>query len=265
MTTAPLSPLVFLRGTQEIAKVSLQTSCSPQELARTAGRISQAIMGARATARNPEAWDALLATPEGKASLAAVVVQASELDIMPGGPSPLAWIIPQAPRKGEPVQARYSLSHRGAAVVAAREGYTILPVAVHVQDSYRVEFGECVEHLPTAGDPVNGADLAGVYVTIRRDGKHIARPWVSVQIIDSHRLKSKMPGSGPWADTPIPMALKTAIHYIVARGILPLTSATAREALIDATVIDIPSTPTPTRRHPEPTTEPVTTDGEEAP
>lgn len=209
---------------------------------------------ARSQARDPASFDACLETEAGRASIGRCIVQAALTRVYPGGVAPLAYLVPQRARKEAPWELRYNLSHRGACLLASEEGWAVLPVAVHVEDALEVQFGEVAEHRPCGKEPVEPQDLAGVYVTLRRDGRLISRPWVSADAIEARRQRSRAKDVGPWATDPIPMAQKTAIHYCVARGILPLRSASARDAMgedvIDTTATEVAERPTIARPRP---------------
>jgi recombinational DNA repair protein RecT len=201
------------------------------DLRDAAARVGQAFEAARSAARDPKAYDLVLSSEAGIASIRRAIVQSALSGIYPGGASPLAWIIPQRTRKDAPWEIRYSLSHRGAALLAAEEGWVLIPVAVHVEDTYAVEYGEIVEHVSCGQEPTQET-LAGVYLTLRR-GTLVLRPWLSAQAIESRWKRSQAPDSPAWKNDYVAMAQKTAIHYAVARGILPLRSAVARDTMGD--------------------------------
>lgn len=216
---------------------ALSGTLPPARLEMAAATVASAFQASRDAAKDPRDYDAVLATPEGIASLDRAIVQAALADIYPGGAYPLAWILPRRARKDAPVELHYSLSHRGISVLAARDGWSINPIPVHVEDTCVVVLGEVEEHVPSDSEPLALADLAGVCVVVRKDGRIFARPWVSRAAIEARMRRSQsvdrktgLPTWGPWQSDPIAMAQKTAIHYCVARGILPIASASVRES-----------------------------------
>lgn len=177
-----------------------------------AARCSLAYGAAVRAAKNPEALESC-----SDVSLASCLAMSALTGLMPGGPAPAVWLVP---KKGE---LQWWISHRGIATLLLRAGYVVLPVAVHRNDVYRLAFGEVVEHEP-GEPPVALEDLAGVYLTIRRisDGAVLARPWLAVSAIERRRKAAL--SDDIWRAWPVEMALKTALHYAFARGILPVES-----------------------------------------
>lgn len=158
-------------------------------------------------------------------SIAACIATAAETSIYPGGPYPKAYLVP---RGG---QLQMEITHRGIAALAQRAGYTLRAIPVHIDDPLlRVEFGEVVEHESDPDVwPSTLDDIRGVYVVMRRiaDGATMSRAWVPVSII---RQRAESRQAGPvWRQWPIEMAMKAAIKYCVARGMI----------VIDSTELDI--------------------------
>jgi len=226
-----------------IAKDLLAGTLPAGEVAMAASTCATAFAASRSAARDPKDFDACLESPEGLASVGRCIVQAAQTRLYPGGVSPLAYLIPQSPRKGEPKQLRFALSHRGACLLAADEGWAVVPVPVAVTDSVSIEFGEVTAHIPQGPQPSTLEDLAGVYVTLRKDGRLISRPWLSRSDIVARMERSPTAGAShsPWKSDPIPMAQKTAIHYCVARGMMPIRSAVARDAIGSGEAEDVPT------------------------
>lgn len=233
MTTAIAPRPTFHTAVARLSLESLKGSVSAAELTMAAARVTQAFDAARAGARDPAAYDAVLDTQQGMDSVARAIRQAALSGVLPGGAAPLAWITPQRTRKNDPWEVRYSLSHRGAALLAADEDWAILPVPVHVEDSVTIDFGEITAHTACGRDPTTADDLLGVYLTIRRAGRLISRPWMSAAQVESHRKRSPAGDFGPWKSDYVAMAQKTIIHYAVARGILPLRSSVARDGIVE--------------------------------
>jgi recombination protein RecT len=231
MSTDLVAAKTFTATVDAYARRLLADAVPASQVARAVAQTVAAFAASRSAARDPAPFDAALTTDAGRASLSRAIVQASLSGVYPGGAAALAYLVPQRPRSGAPWEIRYQLSHRGACLLAAEEGYSVIPVAVATGDCYRLEFGEVVEHEPGEMEPTGAENLAGVYVTIRRDGKLLARPWLSAQGVAAHMARSPAKDSGPWKTDYVAMAMKTAIHVAVARGMLPLRSSVAREAM----------------------------------
>jgi len=250
----------FRSAIEGAALVALARTLPADRVKLAAASVGASFEAARSCAKDPTAYDTIVSTSEGIESLRRCAIQAALSGIMPGGASPLAYVIPQKD-KGKQL-LRYALSHRGVAVLAAREGWSINPVPVHVQDTILVSFGEVEEHVPAGDEPFTMNDLLGVCVVIRKDGRIFARPWISRAAILSRMARSPAARGdfSPWKTDPIPMAQKTAIHYCVARGILPLESMSARDAVGADDEAPEPTTKPARPRlaaEPEPTPEPV--------
>lgn len=244
MATEIMHPVTWRKEATTVIRSALSGIVPAKELQLALGACVAAFLAARNAARDPSQFDEVLRTEEGRTSLFQAATAAAMCGIYPGGPNPLAWLTPQRDRAGAPVKLRYSLSHRGVSVLAMDEGLMIHSVPVHVEDSCLVEFGEVVEHTPCDKEPLTLADLAGVYVTVKRGGEVYGRFWVSSGAILTRAKRSQTWGRdfGPWKTDPVPMSQKTAIHYLAARGSLPLRTTKVREALED----EAPAQPAPT-------------------
>jgi recombinational DNA repair protein RecT len=196
-----------------------------------AGRLALSFDAAVRTAKDPQAL--LDCSP---ASVRACITTSAITQLYPGGPSPDVYLVPRMK------VLQWSLTHVGMAKLAARQGYALIVVPVHVDDKVKVEFGEAVAHeQDPRRTPRSLDELAGVIVVLRRiaDGAVISRPFISQAIIQT-RAKAK--GAGPvWNQWPVEMALKTAIRYSYARGMLPLTGEDWQAAMMgdEPEVIDV--------------------------
>ena len=85
--------------------------------------------------------------------------------------------------------------------------------------------------------PANLQELRGVYITLKRNGKVLCRPWVDRSIIQKRAQSNQ---SGPvWnSQWGVEMAQKTAIKYCVARGTLVIDSNALDAGLSAGQVID---------------------------
>lgn len=213
------------------------------------GRVSNALAAAAASARNPQ--DFYECTPQ---SIAKVVATAALTGIMPStGGAALAYAIPRRPRKGEPPQLQYQLSHRGIAALARRAGLAMVAYPIGMRDEIEsTEDGDCrVVSIDRDDPPTTEAELRGVVVIVRdvQSGQVVARGYVAKKLINARRDTSdsyqfaEKPGndwakdSDPWHKWYVEMAIKTAMHYAVNRGWCVIDDTSAVRALqVDADV-----------------------------
>lgn len=194
---------------------------------KAAHAITMAMLSAMRTSRSPRAF---LEVTE--ASVADCVATSHETGLHPGGPNPVVYLVPQAPRKGAQPELQWRITHRGLAILAARAGYGVLAVPVSVDDMLRVEFGEAVVHEadPYAW-PESLDDIQGMIVVVRRisDGVTISRAWMPRQAVLRRRDVSR--DGAVWESWPVEMAQKTALKWAFARGYVPLDSPEMRAAM----------------------------------
>lgn len=202
----------FRQGVQRDAVAYLNEMLGSEEGKRAGAKVAMAFAAAARTARNPAALYNC-----NRASIVAAVAHSAMTGLMPGGPLANVWLVP----KGTELQ--WWLSHRGMCTLAVRAGYQVIAVPVHVDDDFRVEFGEVVHHQadPEAW-PAKLDDMAGVYVKIRRlsDGGDLGKPWLPLQAIKARKAKALTPNV--WTSWPVEMAQKTAIRWAMARGYVPI-------------------------------------------
>lgn len=173
---------------------------------QAASRIGLALAAAVRSARDPSA---IMSCSRG--SIVQCVASACAVDLYPRANNSPVWLVP---KKGE---LQFWLSHIGIATLAQRAGIALRPVVVHQGDDWAVEFGDVTHHVAHE-EAIELADLAGVYVVVKRiaDGAVIGTPWVPATLIQRRRRM----GGPVWNTWPIEMAMKTAIKYLVARGII---------------------------------------------
>ncbi|GIW81470.1 MAG: hypothetical protein KatS3mg105_3277 [Gemmatales bacterium] len=157
---------------------------------------------------------------------------------MPGvGSTALAYVFPRRPRKGDPPQLQYELSHRGINALARRCGTTMVAVPIHQNDSVAIDhdgqatiLNSDVDNPPTTWD-----ELRGVVVICKdlRTNNVIHRGWVPKKLIEQRRKHSLADKSdfSPWQNWPVEMAIKTAMHYAVSRGWCVIDDTEAAQAL----------------------------------
>jgi recombinational DNA repair protein RecT len=192
-----------------------------------AHKITMAMLSAMRTSRDPSAF--LKVT---EASIADCVSTSYETQLYPGGPNPVVYLVPQAPRRGEQPELQWRITHRGLAVLAARAGFGIMAVPVSVSDKLEIEFGEAIRHRadPSAW-PKSLDEILGCILVVRRlaDGVVISRAWLPLAAI--YRRKGKAKSGEVWDEWPIEQAQKTTIKWGFARGYVPLDSVEMQQAL----------------------------------
>ena len=219
------------------------------------GRIAVALAASAAAAKKPD--DFYNCTPQ---SVAKVIAISALTGIMPStGAAALAYAIPRAPRRGEPPQLQYQLSHRGVNALAKRAGMIMNAIPISTRDKLRVlETGEVAIEDRDIDDPPMGLDdLRGVLILVKsvETGALINSGWVPKKLIDARMATSdswqyaEKPGnewakeSSPWHEWYVEQAMKTAMHYAIARGWCVIDDTEAVNALrmdseSDANVID---------------------------
>lgn len=225
------------------ANRALRAMLGAEQGKRAAARLAIAFAQAAASAKNPSALYNC-----SMESIVACIEASATTGIYPGGPHPKAYLVP---RGGGALN--FEITHRGIAVLAQRAGYGLRPIAVHTEDHVDIEFGDVVSHEADPDRYPSGLDdLRGVYVCMVRlsDGANMGRAWVPISII---RKRAESRQAGPvWRQWPVEMALKTAIKWCVARGVLVIDSdeldmAFAAENVIDADSMEVSEAP-PVRR-----------------
>jgi recombinational DNA repair protein RecT len=237
----------FARRVQATALKQLQAILGTEDGKKAAHSITMAMLSAMRTSRDPSAF---LEVTE--ASIADCVATSYETGLHPGGPNPVVYLVPQAPRKGAQPELQWRITHRGLAILAARAGYGVLAVPVSTNDLIEVEFGEVTRHRADPAAWPNSLDeILGCILVVRRisDGVTIARAWMPVQAIIKRKAKGR--GGDVWAEWPIEQAQKTVIKWAFARGYVPLDSPEMRAAMeadsrgevIDTTATTMETTP----------------------
>lgn len=226
----------FKDAVSKIATTLLVNWVGEERAGEATGRIASAMTSAAMSARNPEALYSCTTT-----SVASCIALAALTGIMPGtGSTALAYLVPQPPRKDEPPQLEYNLSHRGLNVLARRCGQTMIPIPVGHEDNLRFD-GDGVVFLAERdidNPPTTYDELRGVLVIVKElsTGVVIDRCWMPKKLIDKRRAMSRsLSGAGakysPWTKWPVEMSMKTAMHYTIARGICVIDDTSAARAL----------------------------------
>lgn len=217
----------FAARVHRTAMRQLASILSTEDGKKAAHAITMAMLSAMRTARNPSAF---LEVTE--ASIADCVATSYETGLHPGGPNPVVYLVPQAPRKGAQPELQWRITHRGLSILAARAGYGVLAVPVSSRDHVEVAFGEVVAHRADPAAWPSGLDeIVGCILVVRRisDGVTISRAWMPRQAITQRKQMSR--DGGTWSSWPIEMAQKTVIKWGFSRGYVPLDSPELRAAM----------------------------------
>lgn len=226
----PSPALKFRQDTTSMALSMLKNWVGEERAKEATGRISVALSASASAAKDPT--DFYQCTPQ---SVAKVIAISALTGIMPStGATALAYAIPRRPRKGEPPQLQYQLSHRGINALANRAGMHMVAIPISVSDTIDVE--ESGDVVVKARDldnpPASEEDLRGVMVVVRRldTGKVICNGWVAKKLINARREGSDSfkfaerkgnewaKDSSPWHVWYVEQAMKTAMHYAIGRG-----------------------------------------------
>ena len=203
------------------------TAIAPEQAAEAATRVALAFDAARAAARNPGDFDACSAE-----SKALCVADCMITGLMPGGPNADAWLIPRGGK------LTFMPSHRGLQRLANRAGYHTIPTPVHVEDDLKVYAGE-VEHHETDPRryPASLDQMQGVIVRVKdlQRGHILGDYWVPLDVITTRRdakdFRGRKMAGNVWSSWPVEMALKTAVKWAFARGLVPARSEAITAAL----------------------------------
>lgn len=184
------------------------------------GRVMIAIEAARST--TPEIMEC--SHDSVKRAIALMILT----DTRPGGAAPQLYLIPKRV-KGK-FQLHAWFSHRALITFANRAGYIVSTALVGVGDELTVIDGE-VHHVAADPDnpPTKYQDLRGIVVYAWPKGDKASKVgrYVPKAQIEARRAVSDSAGSdySPWTKWPIEMAEKTAIKYVVGRGLFPVDDA----------------------------------------
>jgi len=220
----------FRNQAANIASSMLKDWVGEERAAEATGRIAVALAASAAASKKPEEFYACTLQ-----SVAKVIAIAALTGIMPStGASALAYAIPRRPRKGEDPQLQYQLSHRGINALANRAGMHMVAIPISILDTIETDAAGdvIVKERDLDNPPVKESDMRGVIVVVRKldTGKVLCTGWVAKKLINERRATSdsyiyaEKPGndwakeSSPWHAWYVEQAMKTALHYAIARG-----------------------------------------------
>lgn len=231
---APANPArQFRMVAAQIASSLLTDWVGKDRAGEATGRISAALAASAASAKNPS--DFYQCTVE---SIGQCIAVAALTEIMPGtGAAALAYVIPQRPRANEKPQLQFMFSHRGLNALARRTGQTMIAIPIGHDD--KITFDDSGEVRVVDRDidnpPTDEKQLRGIIIAVREisNGVTICRGWVPKKLIDQRKAVSRSASSSysPWAKWYVEMAMKTAMHYAIARGWCVIDDAAATRAL----------------------------------
>jgi len=242
-----INPATTFRNRATQIAGSLLTDWVGEARAKEAtGRIAAALSAAAASAKKPQ--DFYECTP---GSVATCVAISALTGIMPStGPTALAYLIPRSPRKGEQKQLRYELSHRGLNALAGRCGKVMIAVPISRTDQIRVteDGGVSVTDRDLDNPPMTADELRGVVVVVKdaENGTIVTQGWMPWKLIEERRKQSdsfRYGNDSPWHKWPIEMAMKTAMHYAIARGWCVVDDTEAVRALSYDATSDVTDAP----------------------
>lgn len=212
----------------KIAKQQCERLLGTEAGAQAAQRITMAILATMQNARDPKYVQQCT-----DLSIATCIALSAQTRLLPGGPFPPVYLVPQAARKGEAPSLQWRLNHRGIGILAYRAGFVIRAVPVRNADFLRVSLGEVVDHREVEDGewPTTLDDIKGVAVVVRDLARNadVARAFVPRAVIERRRAKAR--DLDIWTTWPIEMAQGAAIRYLLARGSVPIDSAELAVAL----------------------------------
>lgn len=199
------------------------------------------------------------------ASVLKAAMVCARMGLYPGGPSPDVYLVPRNMKtsQGWVKEVQAQASWRGVKKLVERNGVRSLRVRpVFKGEPFVVRDGTSgayLEHEQLYDIPRGWDNLVAVYVLGRMPNGEVLHHVIGKDNVLRHRnssdsYKRGQKGKGPWAEHPVQMALKTAIHDAVARGTFPLLDAQYEAALLGE-VQNVPEvaprrdvTPPPARR-----------------
>jgi phage RecT family recombinase len=142
-------------------------------------------------------------------SLAACIMQSAQVGLELGGTLGHAWAVPFWNSKTNQYEATFIIGYTGVLELAWRAGYLdhVSVDAYYANDHFKIVRGteEHLEHIPASGDRGN---LLGVYaVVFPKQGRPLFK-CMTMEEVESYRLRSKSPDSGPWQTDKLAMAYK---------------------------------------------------------
>lgn len=247
MTTTEITPRPPQPATQyrddvtKIATAFLADLVGEERLKLATGRMALAFRQAAIAA--PELY------ASSRDSVAQAIAMSALTGLMPGGPMPDVYLLPQKDRGVDTVQ--WFLSWRGMKRLIERAGARIRSVAVFGGEPFAYAEGltPSLDHEVKLDVDRSFANLVAVYVVVTHSDGHKDFAVLTKKEILTRKAKSRSGDRGPWGSWPVEMALKTGLRYAIARGIAPFDDVAAAAFSADGTQDALPDAePAPTLR-----------------
>lgn len=267
--TKQLTPQqMFARSVEHLAERELMRMAGKEAARRAAARISLAVRDL--AQRNPKVYDC---TPQ---SIGRCVALTCLTGLSVGGPYPECDIIPRERKVyGSPsvMEAHWQIGFRGALRLTQRAGYRVTPHAAYIDRPVDLdEQGILIPPAEARTAPRTWDTFIGILITVHEmdTGRLVGREWMDRDQVEERRdcsegyrqalrdladprapdWKREKAQDNPWIKWPEEMAKKTAIRYVVSRGLVPIddTIAAALEADAESdrpAPLDITPTRTP--------------------
>lgn len=214
---------------ENIANKELTRLFTGPDGAAAAAGVALAFRSAVAQSEQPDAL--LNCSPT---SIAMCVANSARYRILPGGSNPGVYLVPKAGQLG------WWLTHRGMCALVERTGKHLDVKPVYAFDTFEIEYGlnPRLVHVPKKGAKT-WENLAGVYVIVRDIQTNRAIDMLYMDREEIQERRNKAGTQKVWSVWPIPQAMKTAIKYAIARGMVVLDEETRGVLSADAEASDV--------------------------
>lgn len=239
---------LFIDRVEHIAAKELTRLFDTKEGKQAVAAVALAFRAAVQQAEKPEY---LLACSMD--SIRNCMVNCARYQMMPSGAYPSVYLVPKAGQLG------LWMNHRGLCDLAERSGYHVECRAHFTFDKFNIQFGlnPDLTHVPGVGEQTY-ENLVGVYVIVWKyvDGRKTFVDMLDMPKSEIQKRRNCAQTPKVWNAWPIPQAMKTAIKFAFARGMVVLNSE-AREALsideeshdyVDGKAESLGTTPRPTAK-----------------
>lgn len=222
-------------------EIQVMLEHNPAALAKAKARIAIAFRDA--SQANPKLLEC------SPASVVRAVMMSVVTGLSPGGVNPTCYLTSRWNSKAKCNEVQWQASHRGLIQLANRSGYGVRAEAVYDADDFDLDLSaiRTPSHRP-GPEPRDWSTLVGCYVIVysMETGVQVGWTWISRSDIEARRSNSDAwqrgqkegaadwERSSPWYKWPVEMALKTAIRYAAARGLVPSDDALGHALAADA-------------------------------
>ncbi len=214
---------------ENIANKELTRIFTGPDGAKAAAGVALAFRSAVAQSEQPDAL--LNCSPT---SIAMCVANSARYRILPGGSNPGVYLVPKGGQLG------WWLTHRGMCALVERTGKHLDVKPVFTFDKFEIEYGLNPRLVHVPGKGAKGWDtLAGVYVIVRDIQTNRA---IDMLYMERDEIAERRRAAGTqkvWNNWPIPQAMKTAIKYAIARGMVVLDEESRGVLSADAEAADV--------------------------